>query len=124
MKIVSPTESNPSRILWKITTQWSEHTLANISSAYTDIADDYKIIRWESNDNVVPEDIMNGLAWPHKQAMDSARSAQTHAVLGQYMESQANRSAEEIAEEAYEMLSAFGKGETVINVITGTRRKL
>ena len=124
LKIVPPTDPNADRIFWELSTQWSQYSASTVGTAYTDISDDYKIIRWASNDNVIPSDIMDGIIWPHKAAMDVERNVQTRAVLDGYIEAQANRTPEQIAEEDFEMRAAFGEGTSVFNVITGTRRTI
>jgi len=49
---------------------------------------------------------------------------ETDRFIEEYKKNRANRSAEEIAEERYEMRAAFGPGETVVNVLTGERTEL
>ena len=49
---------------------------------------------------------------------------ETDRFIEEWKKNRANRSAEEIAEERYEMRAAFGPGETVVNVLTGERTKL
>jgi hypothetical protein len=48
-----------------------------------------------------------------------AREINDRRNLEAYFESQANRTAEQIAEERFEMQAAFGKGEKVVNILTG-----
>ena len=50
-----------------------------------------------------------------------AREAHTKAFLEEYRVAQLNRSAEQIREERFEALAAYGPGETVVNIITGER---
>ena len=48
-----------------------------------------------------------------------ARDIHTTAFLREYRTAQLNRSAEQIREERFEALAAYGPGETVVNIITG-----
>ena len=48
-----------------------------------------------------------------------ARDIHTTAFLKEYRTAQLNRSAEQIREERWEALAAYGPGETVVNIITG-----
>jgi hypothetical protein len=50
-----------------------------------------------------------------------ARDIHTTAFLKEYTIAQKNRSAEQIREERFEALAAYGPGETVVNIITGER---
>jgi len=50
-----------------------------------------------------------------------ARDIHTTAFLKEYRTAQLNRSAEQIREERFEALAAYGPGETVVNIITGER---
>jgi len=50
-----------------------------------------------------------------------ARDIHTTAFLREYRTAQLNRSAEQIREERFEALAAYGPGETVVNIITGER---
>jgi hypothetical protein len=50
-----------------------------------------------------------------------ARDVHTRAFLEEYKVAQLNRSAEQIREERFEALAAYGPGETVVNIITGER---
>ena len=48
-----------------------------------------------------------------------ARDIHNTAFLKEYRIAQLNRSAEQIREERFEALAAYGPGETVVNIITG-----
>ena len=50
-----------------------------------------------------------------------ARKLYTQKTLAEYTVAQKNRTAEQIQEEHWEALAAFGPGETVVNIITGER---
>lgn len=112
---------NATRFLWEISTVYHKGATPHKSEAYTAKSEDYKILRWVSNDAVVPKDIMEKITWPHKGAMDYARAKQTQAAINCYIESQSNRTPDQLAEEAYEMRAAFGTGVKVVNVFTGKR---
>ena len=56
-------------------------------------------------------------------AQQAAYSAYVDAVCRRYRETQARRTPERSAEDAYEMRAAFGPGVEVINVITGQRTR-
>lgn len=122
IKLVS--DADPSRLLWDISTQYTKHCAAYPGEAYTTEADDFKILRWTSNDAVIPEDIMDAITWPHKDAMNKARDEQIRVSLDSYFKAQAERTPEQIAEEEYEMRAAFGEGAKVVNVLTGKRTQL
>jgi cytochrome c553 len=53
------------------------------------------------------------------KATADAREINDAKNIAAYIESQKNRSAEQRAEELFEMRAAFGAGEKVVNVITG-----
>ena len=117
-------DTDPSRLIWDISTQYTKNCAFYSGEAYTAKADDYKILRWTSNDAVIPNDIMDGITWPHKAVMDKARGEQTRTTLASYFEAQANRTPEQIAEENFEMRAAFGDNVEVVNVLTGKRTQL
>lgn len=83
------------------------------------------VIRWNSNGNVPPADLVLiaeslGLAVDVDKST-KAREADLDVFFAQYREAQKNKTAEQRAEEEYEMRAAFGPGETVVNIITGER---
>lgn len=105
-----------------ITTWWSKHDRdGHESTAYTSSNEDHQILRWVSNNNVVPNDIMDAVDWPHKAEMTAARSAEQDIAILNYIKAQANRSPEQLAEEDFERRAAFGPGVEVVDVITGER---
>lgn len=53
-----------------------------------------------------------------------ARDIHMAKSIEDYKEARAARTAEQIAEERFEMLAAFGEGETVVNILTGETTKL
>ena len=56
--------------------------------------------------------------------MADLKEAEDMLFLEEYRENQKKRTPEELAEERFEMEAAFGKGTTVVNIITGERTKL
>lgn len=122
---ITPVDLTSKRSTYEIGTRWSkfdkkDHT----GEAYTLASEGHKILRWDSNDAVVPGDIIEATDWPYAAEMNAAREEQQDAFITQYIENRANRTPEQIAEENFEMRAAFGPGETVVNVLTGERTKL
>ena len=79
---------------------------------------------WKSSGNFLPADCAEKLAYTDftfsEEATAEARDAQNAAFLETY-----RRSAQTItAEDRMEMEATFGKGATVVNVLTGKRTKL
>ena len=88
------------------------------------------VLKWISNDRCIPHDIMLDLK---RYGMVDAITVETTRIvereetdrfIEEYKKNRANRSAEEIAEERYEMRAAFGPGETVVNILTGERTEI
>ena len=88
------------------------------------------VLKWVSSDRCIPHDIMLDLkryGMVDAITVETTRIVEreeTDRVIEEYKKNRANRSAEEIAEERYEMRAAFGPGETVVNILTGERTKL
>jgi len=85
------------------------------------------VLRWKSNDHVPPQDCLEdfraiGCGGFDMEACRSAREAEQTAFLADYAAKERNRKPS--AEERYEMEAAFGKGTTVVNVITGRRTRV
>lgn len=116
-------DTSPDKHWYEITTYWSEHDVkfgrGHDGVAYSLAADDHKVLYWESNDAVVPDDIIEATDWQFKAEHMAARDAQTTAFLTEYRERMANHVPSD--EEMFEMRAAFGPGEEVVNVITGQR---
>lgn len=79
------------------------------------------IVRWDTNGNIPPKDILAlwdslGFEFDY-DATVAQRDADRAAFLAKYRASYTGPSAEERAE----MRAEFGEGETVVNVITGTK---
>lgn len=91
------------------------------------IVDVQGVVRWKSNNNIPPNDILT--VWhaankPFNYALSKCISAnETAAFLRQYRENalKAPRDPEAEAERAFELRAAFGPGQTIINVITGEK---
>jgi len=83
------------------------------------------VVRWFSNDTIPNPDMLTD--WQENGLLSSAeldlsievRSKELSAFLNDYMEAQANRSPEQIAEEQMMARDAFGPDVEVVNVVTG-----
>ena len=84
------------------------------------------VVRWTSNNRVMPKDcreILSHTVYRDLYSEDASRAAEeaeTAAFLDSYRKSYKGPS----EEECMEMEAAFGKGATVVNVITGKRIRL
>ena len=118
-------DTRDDRHFYEVTTYWHETDekfgRGHDSVAYTDASEGHRILRWTTNDRVVPADIMEKIDWPHKAEMDAARDADLDAFMVSYREAQANRTPEQIAEERFEARAAHGPGVEMVNVFTGER---
>lgn len=86
------------------------------------------VFTWLSNDRVPANDILElaahiGIEFNMENSV-AKREADQAAFLAEYIEGQANRSEEQLAEERFEMRAAFGEGETVVNIFTGEKTYL
>ena len=96
-------------------------------------------MKWKSNGAYLPEDCAYALAYIRHddtttptqkrcilnasvEATNEHREAQEREFIKEYIERNKNRVLS--AEERYEMEAAFGKGTTVVNVITGQKFEL
>lgn len=84
------------------------------------------VVRWNSNNHVPPQDILDFWEFLEKP-FDIAKSSMTreredNAFIAEYRRTQANR--QPSGEELAEMRAAFGEGGTVVNVITGRKINL
>lgn len=84
------------------------------------------VIRWNSNNKVPPADIIEFAAHIglpiDVAACLTARDKETSAFLADYRERMRNHKPS--GEELWEMRAAFGRGTTVVNVITGRKTRL
>ena len=113
-----------SRLKFDIVTVYHAGSAPSVSEAYANASESFRVLRWTSNDSVIPKDITEAIGWAYQGAMNIARERQTAATIAQYCESQANRTPEQIAEENFEMRAAFGEGTEVVNILTGKRTQL
>lgn len=97
------------RTRWEIETSWHKLDTHYVpKEAYTKESENHKILRWVSNDSVVPNDIMEvatgafGEPWPFKEEMKAARAIDQAAAITAYIEAQANRTPEQVAEQQRE----------------------
>jgi len=86
------------------------------------------VFTWVSNDRVPANDILElaahiGVEFSMENSV-AKREADQDSFIADYIESQANRSEDQLAEERFEMRAAFGEGETVVNVFTGKKTYL
>ena len=80
--------------------------------------------KWKSSGSYLPADVVEKLTFAgadffSAEATAAKREAQTAGFLGNY-----RRNHRTTAEERMEMEAAFGKGTTVVNIITGEKIKL
>ena len=80
--------------------------------------------KWKSNGSYLPADVVEKLIFAGEdffsaEATAAKREAQTAEFLENY-----RRNHRTTAEERAEMEAAFGKGTTVVNIITGEKIKL
>ena len=80
--------------------------------------------KWRSNGSYLPADVVEKLIFAgadffSEEATAAKREAQTAEFLGNY-----RRNHRTTTEERAEMEAAFGKGTTVVNIITGEKIKL
>ena len=80
--------------------------------------------KWKSNGSYLPADVVEKLIFAgtdffSAEATAAKREAQTAEFLGSY-----RRNHRTTTEERAEMEAAFGKGTTVVNIITGEKIKL
>lgn len=90
--------------------------------------DDNDIIRWESNDNVPPDDCLKDAGVPFKERYlcSQVRDAEQAAFIADYIKAQeeleADTSPEAMdikRERDFERRAAFGEGVEVVDVFTG-----
>ena len=87
--------------------------------------DDDGAAKWVSSGRYLPADVVEKLTFAgadffSAEATAVKRTAQNAAFIDSYSRNHKGPS----AEERIEMAAAFGKGTTVVNVITGTRTRL
>lgn len=83
------------------------------------------VVYWKSNDRSPFEDMLTDFAeagfisFVDIRRTLRAKEEQDRIAIEEYIKARANRTEEQKAEELFEMRAAFGKGEKVVNVITG-----
>lgn len=96
--------------------------------SYSDyFRDSLGVFRWTSNNAVVPEASIrekgiDKLPEYVESVQAEARSQETRQFVESYRRHQAKRRPS--AEQMFEMRAAFGRGTTVVNVLTGRRTRL
>ena len=80
--------------------------------------------KWKSNGSYLPADVVEKLIFAgadffSAEATAAKREAQTAEFLGNYRQNHKTTT-----EERMEMEAAFGKGTTVVNILTGEKIKL
>ena len=89
------------------------------SDAYTDNG---LVWRWVSNNAVCPLDAAAEYGIPvDAAAQAAARDAELTAFVASYKAARKNRRPS--AEERFELRAAFGRGRTVVNILTGERTR-
>ena len=85
------------------------------------------VLRWASNgrepfDDMLRHWLSRGMITEvQREATNAARKISSEIAMREYAEARARRTPEQIAEERFEMMAAFGPGVEVVNVITGER---
>jgi len=81
------------------------------------------VIRWKSNNRCLMDDYCEMLEYAgynfSREATREARDIENAESIRRYRESQKNRDYTE--EEKAEMIAAFGKGTTIVDVLTGRK---
>ena len=81
------------------------------------------VIRWHSNDWVVPQDILQDHNIPRQTMIrcDFMRDRELRNFLEEYRQAMAHRTPEQVAEERAEARAAHGPGVELVNVLTGEK---
>jgi hypothetical protein len=107
---------------YRVTTWYSkfdeEFNRGSSSYAYTS---DGKILRWESNDAVVPSDVMAATDWAYQAEMTKVRNEDMLRSMELYIQSRSDRTPEQVAEERYEARAALGPGVDMVNLFTNEK---
>jgi len=83
----------------------------------TETNDDGGILRWKSNNAVVPPWVFEEAFVEAPEGQQKAREKEVEESVAEYR--RLNTGRKRTPEELYEMRAAFGPGETVVDVITG-----
>jgi len=83
------------------------------------------IVRWDSNNQVPPADMVEAIATFESSvdvaASKAAREEDNARFIAEYIKNQSNRSEEQKREERFEARAAMGPGVEMVNIITGER---
>lgn len=95
-----------------------------LNGFHTDINIKDGIIRWKSNDNIPPKEILEfwkyiGFAFNYNDCI-TLQERETQAFLNNYSQNRKSQSEGELDE----MRAAFGSGKKIIDVVTGKVIKL
>ena len=82
-------------------------------------ADDLGALHWCSNDAPVPLDVFRDAFVEPPTSQKAVRDQHTTEFLAEYRRQNADRPLS--GEDRFEMLAAFGPGETVVDLITGQK---
>jgi|TARA_Y100000033_G_C2669797_1_gene73722 hypothetical protein len=85
---------------------------------------DFTIQEWKQIIEEIENQLSGATGERFEELMADLKEAEDMLFLEEYKENQKKRTPEELAEERFEMEAAFGKGTTVVNIITGERTKL
>lgn len=83
------------------------------------------VVRWISNDQCIMDDmaekmlVAGCISEAEREATGAARSIETASFIAEYKAQQASRPVS--PEELYELKSAFGEGETIVDIISGRK---
>lgn len=83
------------------------------------------VVRWNSNDRVPPQNVLDLWAGHGKifdmAASQAVRDAETTAFLEEYRRQQANLTPEQEAEIQAGLRATHGPGKTIVNAVTGRK---
>lgn len=78
-------------------------------------------IRWIKSGNYVPDDCCEMLEWANYPFDREATAIKRDKQIDEFIKEYRSQPHQYTEEELYEMRSAFGEEETIVNVITGER---
>ena len=103
---------------------WQKHAEKEVLRAVEEATNEATVeadgaIRWTESGNYIPDDFCEMLEYAgfnfSREATRAARDAQTAKRIAEYRKSRRGMSEEEI----FEARAAFGKGTTIVDIITG-----
>jgi hypothetical protein len=89
-----------------------------LAASYIDAEGAY---RWISNDNPLFDDTLEECGIEVPATQKEVRDREAAKAIRAYIEAQANRTEEQIAEQRFEARAAMGEGVEMVNVFTGER---